>query len=462
MSRGACSPHPLGAEDRATLAALLAREAALVFDAGLEPRLADAAQRAARELGEAGGREVVGRAAQGDRRAIEALLSAALVGETWFFRDLPRMALVRDRFVPEALAARGRARLWSVACASGEEAWSLAAMALSVRGASASRIEVLGTDLDARALERARRGVYRPWSLRQVPDDLRERWLEPVEEPGGTTAYRVSDELRGVVAFERVNLVDVARGSVRAAEERWDVIFCRNVLMYLEPEVQSAVLLRLAGALEEGGALVLGAAEPPLPAAIAHWADASLGGNVLVRSHGGQALAAPRAARLAPPAPARRRTPSARSEPPPPVEPPAAPAGERDLVDEALALADAGSIEAAIHRLEPHDADARALAARALLLESADRTAEAACCAERALVLDPSRVEAAIVAARARARLNDRRAALRHVRRARRAASMLARDASLELLPETSRATMLALLDAFERMLDTGDVEGTT
>ncbi|UJR81325.1 CheR family methyltransferase [Sandaracinus amylolyticus] len=432
---------------RVALEQMLAREAGLVFDEGLEPRLADAAQRAASTVGASDASTLVARASAGDREAVDALLSAAVVGETWFFRDLPRVAMVRDRFVPEALAARGRARIWSCACASGEEAWSLAAMALSVPGASASRVEVLGTDLDPNALARARAGGYRSWSLRHVPDDLRDRWLERAGE-----GYRVHDSLRGVVGFERLNLVHLASGA-SMPQGRWDVVFCRNVLMYLEPEVARRVLLQLAGALEEGGALVLGGAEPLLPHEIASWARIDLGGNVLVRPRAGEPERVQRV-ESAPVGPAARR---AAPLPPPrrvaPVAPAAAPQRATDAVAEAIALADRGDVESALARLAQLDAEARPLALRAMLLESLDRSEDAARAAERALVLDPGRVDAAIVAARAHARLGDAARARHHVNRARRALAVLPQDATIDLLPETSRATLLALLDGLERRL---------
>lgn len=472
-------PEPrLAPAEREHLGELLRREAGLAYDTALEPRLADGARRAAASLGEASSADAIMRALRGDRRAIDALVEAVLVGETWFFRDIERLELVRDRFVPAALAARGRARIWSAACSTGEETYSLAAMALSAPGATSSRIEVLGTDVDETALARARAGRYRRWSLRHVPDDLRDRWLDPIDD-----GFRVRDALRGVTAFERLNLLEVARAAGPAGADappaptaaplarRWDVIFCRNVLMYLDADVARRVLLALAAALEEGGALVLGAAEPLLPAPILAWAPRELGGNVLVRppdggpaeadegaraAHDGRPTtnseAAPTRAKLSAPRARLRAVSPAPLPATPPIEPrlPPSPAAE-DAVAAALALADGGDLDAALGRLDPDPIDPRALTLRALLLESADRPAEAARSAERALVLDPRRIEAGIVAARARLRLGETESARRHVRNTRRAAAQLPRDATLELLPETTRAAVLLLLDALER-----------
>jgi chemotaxis protein methyltransferase CheR len=447
---------------------ILRREAGLRFEPGLAPRLDDAIERASEAIGAGSTDELASRAQAGDRGAIDALVGRVLVGETWFFRDLPRLEVVRDRVIPQALAARGRARIWSCGCAGGEEPWSLAALALSVPGADAARIEILATDLDEGALARARRGEYRAWSLRHAPDDLIDSALVR-----GPDRARVRDELRGLVRFERVNLLDVAQGrreELFAAP--WDAILCRNVLMYVEPDVATECIRRLAAGLAVGGALVLGAAEPPLPPELTAWAHNDLGGNVMVRPavDPEEALDDAAGARAAMRQPVRRSTPATvirrervsvrpRSTSRPPAvasSPPGAPSDHTsaDTVRAALDHADRGELDRALAMLDadPRTAtDARALSARALLLEGSGRTAEAAASAERALILDGDRIDASIVAARARLSLGDRDAALRHVHRARRRTVTLAIDAEREGLLEASRATLLVLLDHLER-----------
>jgi chemotaxis methyl-accepting protein methylase len=177
---------------------------------------------------------------------LETLLSAVLVGETFFFRQPEHFQLVR-----EVLAARqARPRLglsgWSAGCASGEEAYSLAATLLEVAGARP--VEVLGTDLSERALARARIGVYGRWSRREAGP-----MLHPIGDVVGDS-LRVRPELRAAVRYARHNLLDPPP----AAVDGFDVVMCRNVFVYLRADAARRVASHLRDALAPGGLLVVG------------------------------------------------------------------------------------------------------------------------------------------------------------------------------------------------------------
>jgi chemotaxis protein methyltransferase CheR len=174
------------------------------------------------------------------------------VGETRFFRHAAQMAALRGGALVErvrvAAAERRPLRAWSAGCASGEEAWTLAMLLDEV----AERWELLATDLSAAAVSRAAAGRYAAAQLADVPPELRARWFENLDGD-----VRVRDERRGGVRFEVHNLVELRSFHRRAL----DLILCRNVLIYFEPQRRAEVVTRLHDALAPGGLLLFGYAE---------------------------------------------------------------------------------------------------------------------------------------------------------------------------------------------------------
>ena len=153
-----------------------------------------------------------------------------------------------------AAAGRDRMRIWSAACASGEEAYTLAMIAGEAFAGPTPPLSILASDISRRALDRARAGVYHERSVRLVPADLQAKYL--LELGGG---YGVDPVLRSLVRFRQHNLVS---DSVPPADEGpFDLIVCRNVLIYFEPEVATRVVASLERALARGGTLLLGAAD---------------------------------------------------------------------------------------------------------------------------------------------------------------------------------------------------------
>lgn len=184
--------------------------------------------------------------------------------ESGFFRHPPSFEALVRQVVPELAAERARQGItaltaWSAGCAAGEETWSLAMAlrsALDAGGRAGWQLKVCGSDLSERALVRARAGRYPPSRLRSLPEEHRERWMEPVAgDPRG--GWRVREELRRSVSFARLNLV-------RPEEYRLglqDVVFCQNVLIYFRPEQRRRVVADLAGRLRPGGYLFLAPGE---------------------------------------------------------------------------------------------------------------------------------------------------------------------------------------------------------
>lgn len=179
------------------------------------------------------------------------------VGETYFFRHGEQFQALLEVALPERLSARAASRklkLLSAGCASGEEPYSLAIL-LRERGVEPGfEVSIQGLDLNPDALAKARRAVYSPWSLRETPAELRERWFERDGRD-----FRLVSSVRQAVRFDQHNLILPAPSLLPKAY--FDIVLCRNVLMYFTPEHAARVVSRLATALAPGGFLFLGHAE---------------------------------------------------------------------------------------------------------------------------------------------------------------------------------------------------------
>ena len=177
------------------------------------------------------------------------------VGETYFFRHNDQFRAFSEVALPARIRARGglrQLRLLSAGCSSGEEAYSLSILARARARDLGFELSVRAVDVNPRALERARAARCSSWALRETPAEMRDRHFD-VEGRD----HVLSKEIRDSVEFQEENLV---------ADDTWlaesfDVIFCRNVLMYFTPENAQLVVARFFRALAPGGYLFLGHAE---------------------------------------------------------------------------------------------------------------------------------------------------------------------------------------------------------
>jgi chemotaxis protein methyltransferase CheR len=179
------------------------------------------------------------------------LVDSLVVNETYFFREADALRVVRDLVLAPQIEAGRRPRLWSAACSTGEEPLTQA-MLLDAEGLL-TRTELVASDISARALERARRGFYRGRALRALPDGVIGRWLFPEDD-----GVRAASRLLQAVDYRRVNLLDCA--AVEALGT-FDVILCRNALIYFGDERIKRVVATLSARLESNGCLVIGVAE---------------------------------------------------------------------------------------------------------------------------------------------------------------------------------------------------------
>ena len=194
---------------------------------------------------------------------LDALADALVVGETYFFRELNALRAGVTHALLPAVAKRGRARLWSAACATGEEPVSLALL-LEEAGIR-DRTEIVATDVSARAIAKAREGVYNSRSLRALPPSAPPPgFTDLLGKLSDATIIREGDcaqVARSVVAgidYKQLNLLD--DGAV-AALGTFDLVLCRNVLIYFADATVKRVVGSLSRALREDGRLIIGASE---------------------------------------------------------------------------------------------------------------------------------------------------------------------------------------------------------
>ncbi len=185
-------------------------------------------------------------------RELEELVDALVVPETYFFREIEALSVAVEEFLLPLVGRGHRPRVWSAACATGEEPYTLA-MLLDEAGAL-GKVDIVASDLSPRVLARARAGEFGGRSLRQVPKPgLAERWLERADR-----GVRLRPGLGEAIDFRRVNLIDPA--SVGALGS-FDVVFCRNVLIYFKDATASKVVASMRQTLRSGGVLFVGASE---------------------------------------------------------------------------------------------------------------------------------------------------------------------------------------------------------
>ena len=310
----------------------------------------------------------------------DALVDLVVVPESWILRD-PAVFEAALRFVQGRLLTRpGRqVRVLSLPCAGGEEPYSLA-MLLARAGVDPGHCRIDAFDLSQAAIARARAGRFTRNAFRGDDQGLRARFFT---EDGDEQVIVAAP--RAYIAFARANLFDVDP----AVTGSYDLVFCRNLLIYFDPATQQRAAARLAALLADDGLLLAGYAEAPALCR-AGFAPRTPHDTFALRKHGRRAADVLRTP---------RRRPAAPSAPRPPEPPPAPPAPPpRDLLAEAKAHADAGRLAQA------EDACRAALARRAddaeawfllgLTAECAGRPRDAEDAWRRCVYLDPEHYEA--------------------------------------------------------------------
>lgn len=189
---------------------------------------------------------------------VEQLINSFTVNETYFNREDGQLRCLDRSLLPEIVRTRGPGdlvRIWSVPCSTGEEPYSIAIWLLeNWRLVDAYNIEIVGSDIDTRVLSEAAVGVYGARALSRLSPDVIKRYFRWED----SFFRRIIDDLRESVKFTQTNLVDAA---AMAAQGKFDVIFCRNVLIYFDDASRLAASHNLYEALNPGGFICLGHSE---------------------------------------------------------------------------------------------------------------------------------------------------------------------------------------------------------
>lgn len=189
-----------------------------------------------------------------DPAEYKTLLNTVTINVSKFFRNPEVWEAVRTLVLPELFRERRPVRAWSAGAATGEEPYTLAMLVREYAEAHPAfepgLVEIIGTDIDESALQKARAAMYPDLALGETPPAARARWFEP-----GGPPYRVRAEIRRMVRFTQADLISAP------PPEALDLVFCRNVFIYFERELQEELLSRFVDALRPGGWMVLGKVE---------------------------------------------------------------------------------------------------------------------------------------------------------------------------------------------------------
>jgi chemotaxis protein methyltransferase CheR len=236
------------------VAALVGRETGIVLK---QPQLASLEAAMRRVSPEMNAESLLSRLSKETGRSLLGrLIDEVTVKETYFMREPRDLRAIDWWQLREAAVARGAGviRVWVAACATGEEAYTLAILASEALGQASPPVSILATDISDAALEGAAAGVYSQRAIRSLSPELRERYLI-----GDGSRWSVRDSLRPLVAFGNHNLI--TDQSPPGGGPQFDVITCRNVLIYFDADTVEAVIGSLESALLPDGSLILGAAD---------------------------------------------------------------------------------------------------------------------------------------------------------------------------------------------------------
>ncbi|HEB76377.1 MAG TPA: protein-glutamate O-methyltransferase CheR [Nitrospirae bacterium] len=188
---------------------------------------------------------------------LAAVIDVLTVNETYFFREKNQLLSFSEEILPE-LRERNRfsrkLRIWSAGCSTGEEPYTIGMLVLDSNLFNGWDIEIIGSDINRRVLQAARRGIYRNNSFRCIDDYYVEKYFEPL----GDGSFRITDRVKRLLNFGYLNLLDPVKMRFIG---KTDVVFCRNALIYFDMQSRKKVVDGFYNVLAEGGYLLLGHAE---------------------------------------------------------------------------------------------------------------------------------------------------------------------------------------------------------
>jgi len=192
-----------------------------------------------------------------ERQLRAAVIDAMTTNETLWFRDDYPFKLLKSKLLPDLADRRTPVKIWSAASSSGQEPYSIAMSVLEYQqsnpGAFARGVQVIGTDISSTMLEHCKYGHYDSLALARGLSPERKRQFF---ENGDNGMLKVKDEVKKMVSFRPLNLLNSY-----SLMGRFDIVFCRNVLIYFAPEIKAQIISQIHGTLNDGGYLFLGASE---------------------------------------------------------------------------------------------------------------------------------------------------------------------------------------------------------
>lgn len=183
-----------------------------------------------------------------NKNLLDELLDRMTINVSEFYRNYKRWEVLEKKIVPSLLQTKSQLKVWSAACSTGEEPYTLS-MLLS-NEMKAKDFQILATDIDVNALERAKKGVYVERALNEVPLAQKNKYFE---QQG--TMYKINDEVKKNVTFKKQNLLSDSFGGP------FDLIVCRNVLIYFTEDAKDLLYHKFAQALRPGGIFFVGSTE---------------------------------------------------------------------------------------------------------------------------------------------------------------------------------------------------------
>lgn len=183
-----------------------------------------------------------------NQELFDEFLDRMTINVSEFFRNPSRWQVLESKIIPRLLKEKGKVKCWSAACSTGEEPYSLA-MLLS-RFMPLHEVDILATDLDEGAIAKAKRGIYTDRSLQDAPKDLVAKYFRK-----DGIMYEISDDIKRLIKFKRHNML------ADSFDRNFDLIICRNVMIYFTEEAKNELYHKFAASLRPGGVLFVGSTE---------------------------------------------------------------------------------------------------------------------------------------------------------------------------------------------------------
>jgi len=193
----------------------------------------------------------------GHQSEMEILFDLITTNETYFFREERQLRAFTEEIVPQFASQKERLRslrIWSAGCSTGEEPYTVAMLCRDSVPLLGWNIDIFASDLSQKVIQAARRGIYRESSFRSTPPDFRERYFEKI----ANNQYQIHEEIRRMVTFGKLNFLDDRKTGILG---EFDLIFCRNVIIYFDQEAKKKAVEILYRCLKKGAYLLLGHAE---------------------------------------------------------------------------------------------------------------------------------------------------------------------------------------------------------